>query len=245
LLFAFCLFSTLYALRSKLFALCSLLYADRNMAPSIILINPWIYDFCRLRSLVKASRSTLSGGVPPALGGFNIHLIDCLDIHHPALGRARCLLAVLMERANSSEKKRLDRRPLSMFHRSYSRYGIPKQLFVKALKEVRRPTAILVTSLMTYLVSGRGRSDCLGSRSTSRGLRSSSAAFTGTPLRGARDRDLRRKTGSSRTSSSRQWQKFLKNFLPSHQRRTHPRCLQRGFPSLPWTCSKASIMFRS
>jgi radical SAM superfamily enzyme YgiQ (UPF0313 family) len=47
-------------------------------------------------------------------------------------------------------------RPPALKHipRSYSRYGIPKQLFVNALKEITEPAAILVTSLMTYWYPG-------------------------------------------------------------------------------------------
>ena len=47
-------------------------------------------------------------------------------------------------------------RPPALKHvpRSYSRYGIPKQLLVNALREAKRADAILVTSLMTYWYPG-------------------------------------------------------------------------------------------
>ena len=38
--------------------------------------------------------------------------------------------------------------------RPYSRYGITRQLFIKELKKIRKPAAILVTSLMTYWYPG-------------------------------------------------------------------------------------------
>jgi len=47
-------------------------------------------------------------------------------------------------------------RPPALKHvpRSYSRYGIPKQLLVNALRKAKRADAILVTSLMTYWYPG-------------------------------------------------------------------------------------------
>ena len=123
------------------------------MAPSIILINPWIYDFAAYDLWSKPLGLLYLAGYLRACG-FNIHLIDCLDIHHPALGES----ALPARRAYGTGKflreKAARSQALKHVPRSYSRYGIPKQLFVKALKEVRRPTAILVTSLMTYWYPG-------------------------------------------------------------------------------------------
>jgi radical SAM superfamily enzyme YgiQ (UPF0313 family) len=123
------------------------------MAPSLILINPWIYDFAAYDLWSKPLGLLYLAGYLRACG-FNIHLIDCLDIHHPALGES----ALPARRAYGTGKflreKAARSQALKHVPRSYSRYGIPKQLFVKALKEVRRPTAILVTSLMTYWYPG-------------------------------------------------------------------------------------------
>ena len=123
------------------------------MAPSIILINPWIYDFAAYDLWSKPLGLLYLAGYLRACG-FEIHLIDCLDIHHPALGES----ALPARRAYGTGKflreKAARSHALKHVPRSYSRYGIPKQLFVKALKEVRRPTAILVTSLMTYWYPG-------------------------------------------------------------------------------------------
>ena len=123
------------------------------MAPSLILINPWIYDFAAYDLWSKPLGLLYLAGYLRACG-FNIHLIDCLDIHHPALGES----ALPARRAYGTGKflreKAARSQALKHVPRSYSRYGIPKQLFVKALKEVRRPAAILVTSLMTYWYPG-------------------------------------------------------------------------------------------
>jgi hypothetical protein len=144
---------SLYALRSPLLALSSLFRADRNVAPSLILINPWIYDFAAYDLWSKPLGLLYLAGYLRACG-FSIHLIDCLDLHHPALKDSR-RPARSDYGTGKFPKERADRSPaLRHVSRSYSRYGIPKQLFVKALKEVTQPAAILVTSLMTYWYPG-------------------------------------------------------------------------------------------
>ena len=123
------------------------------MAPSLILINPWIYDFAAYDLWSKPLGLLYLAGYLRACG-FKIHLIDCLDIHHPAL-KDGSLPARRAYGTGKFPRERAARSPaLKPIPRSYSRYGIPKQLFVKALKEVKQPAAILVTSLMTYWYPG-------------------------------------------------------------------------------------------
>jgi radical SAM superfamily enzyme YgiQ (UPF0313 family) len=126
---------------------------SKNIPPSLILINPWIYDFAAYDLWSKPLGLLYLAGYLRACG-FDIHLIDCLAVHHPALENsvlpARSAYGTgkfLREKADRSSA-------LKHVPRSYSRYGIPKQLFVSALKEVRQPAAILVTSLMTYWYPG-------------------------------------------------------------------------------------------
>jgi len=123
------------------------------MKPSLILINPWIYDFAAYDLWSKPLGLLYLGGYLRTCG-FNVHLIDCLEVHHPALTNS----APLARRAYGTGKFLREKapRPPALKHvpRSYSRYGIPKQLFASALKEVKQPAAILVTSLMTYWYPG-------------------------------------------------------------------------------------------
>jgi radical SAM superfamily enzyme YgiQ (UPF0313 family) len=123
------------------------------MAPCLVLINPWIYDFAAYDLWSRPLGLLYLAGYLRDCG-FNIHLIDCLDFHHPALKdsplparRAYGTGKFLREKAARSPA-------LKHVPRSYSRYGIPKQLFINTLKEVKRPAAILVTSLMTYWYPG-------------------------------------------------------------------------------------------
>jgi len=122
------------------------------MAPSLILINPWIYDFAAYDLWSKPLGLLYLAGYLRACG-FHIHLIDCLNPHHPALKNS-----VLPRRAYGTGKFHREKtlRPSALKHvpRPYSRYGLPRQLFVHALKEVEQPAAVLVTSLMTYWYPG-------------------------------------------------------------------------------------------
>jgi len=123
------------------------------MKPSLILINPWIYDFAAYDLWSKPLGLLYLAGYLRACG-FNIRLIDCLDIHLPIL-KDRVLPARRAYGTGKFLREKAVRSPvLKHVPRSYSRYGISKQLFVSALKEVKQPAAILVTSLMTYWYPG-------------------------------------------------------------------------------------------
>ncbi len=126
------------------------------MPPSLILINPWIYDFAAYDLWSKPLGLLYIAGYLRHCG-FNIHLIDCLDLHHPGMT------------ANPSVKKPRRRsygtgkywreevpRPFPLQHikRPYSRYGISPDLFKEEISKIRDPKAILVTSLMTYWYPG-------------------------------------------------------------------------------------------
>jgi Radical SAM superfamily len=125
------------------------LMTPKKMAPSLILINPWIYDFAAYDLWSKPLGLLYLAGYLRACG-FNIHLIDCLAVHHPAL-KDSALPARRVYGTGKFLRKRANRSPsLKHVPRSYSRYGIPRQLFVNALREAEPPDAILVTSLMTY-----------------------------------------------------------------------------------------------
>ncbi|MBN2034065.1 MAG: radical SAM protein [Deltaproteobacteria bacterium] len=126
------------------------------MKPHLILINPWIYDFAAYDFWSKPLGLLAIAGFLRNKG-FLIHLIDCLDIHHPGMPGSRALIR-LARRAYGTGKFFRERVPkpaaLNNIPRSYSRYGMSKQCFIEELKAVERPSAILVTSLMTYWYPG-------------------------------------------------------------------------------------------
>jgi radical SAM superfamily enzyme YgiQ (UPF0313 family) len=123
------------------------------MKPSLILINPWIYDFAAYDLWSKPLGLLYLAGYLRACG-FDIQLIDCLDLHLPTL-KDSVLPARRAYGTGKFPREKAVRSPaLKHVPRSYSRYGIPKQLFVNVLTEVKQPAAILVTSLMTYWYPG-------------------------------------------------------------------------------------------
>jgi radical SAM superfamily enzyme YgiQ (UPF0313 family) len=126
------------------------------MVQSLILINPWIYDFAAYDLWSKPLGLLYLAGYLRE-SGFNIHLIDCLDIHHPEM-KASAPHAHPVRRANGTGKfwREIVSKPpaLKGIPRFYSRYGISRQLFVKELVKVKNPSAILVTSVMTYWYPG-------------------------------------------------------------------------------------------
>lgn len=123
------------------------------MAPSLILINPWIYDFAAYDLWSKPLGLLYLAGYLRGCG-FDVRLIDCLAVHHPAL-KTMGLPARRVYGTGKFLRENTRRSPaLNHVSRSYSRYGIPKQLFVNTLREIKEPAAVLVTSLMTYWYPG-------------------------------------------------------------------------------------------
>jgi len=126
------------------------------MPPSLILINPWIYDFAAYDLWSKPLGLLYVAGYLRHCG-FKIRLIDCLDVHHPGM-TADPSTKKPTRRAYGTGKywRREVPRPLSLKHiqRPYSRYGISLELFQEELSKIQNPKAILVTSLMTYWYPG-------------------------------------------------------------------------------------------
>lgn len=126
------------------------------MNPDIILINPWIYDFAAFDLWSKPLGLLYIAGYLKKLG-FNMHLIDCMDVHHPVM-EARAPIHNATRRRYGTGK--YWRQPVSapgvlcQIKRVYSRYGITRELFINELQKMQTPSAILVTSLMTYWYPG-------------------------------------------------------------------------------------------
>jgi radical SAM superfamily enzyme YgiQ (UPF0313 family) len=126
------------------------------MTPSIILINPWIYDFAAFDLWSKPLGLLYIAGFLKKIG-FNVHLIDCLDIYNTDMKPGQAIYPAI-RRTYGTGKYWRQRIPLPQIlkhtKRAYSRYGITKQSFIKELQTIKTPSAILVTSLMTYWYPG-------------------------------------------------------------------------------------------
>jgi len=120
--------------------------------PFILLVNPWIYDFAAydlwLRPVGLLSIASLL-----KKSGCEVHLLDCLDTHHPAM-QAQVLDAKIKHRTYGQGEffKQHIPKPacLRCIPRNYSRYGMDPDIFQKELKNLPRPDAVLVGSMMTY-----------------------------------------------------------------------------------------------
>jgi radical SAM superfamily enzyme YgiQ (UPF0313 family) len=124
--------------------------------PTLILINPWIHDFAAYDFWSKPLGLLYLAGYLREQG-FEIHLVDCLDIHHPGLKAGPHLKAPKRHAFGTGKfwREQIPRlEPLKKIRRPFHRYGISPALFLQDLKKIRNPAAILVTSLMTYWYPG-------------------------------------------------------------------------------------------
>jgi len=126
------------------------------MKKSIILINPWIYDFAAYDLWSKPLGLLYIAGYLKKLG-YDVHLIDCLDVHHPDMKTGGSIRHAVRRRYGTGKYWRQGiPTPSALCHinRTYSRYGITKEVFIRELQMIQSPSAILVTSLMTYWYPG-------------------------------------------------------------------------------------------
>lgn len=123
---------------------------------SIILINPWIYDFAAYDLWSKPLGLLYLAGY---LRNKNIpvHVIDCMDPNDSEMKKDRSAKMPVRRRYGTGKYYREEAvKPEVLKHidRTYSRYGISPDVFKKRLKNIKEPSAILVTSLMTYWYPG-------------------------------------------------------------------------------------------
>jgi radical SAM superfamily enzyme YgiQ (UPF0313 family) len=126
------------------------------MSPTIILINPWIYDFAAY-DLWSKPLGLLYIAAYLKKTGFNVRVIDCLDVYHPEMESSQSMSFPVRRRYGIGKywRQRIPPPPvLRHVKRAYSRYGITTELFKKELQKIKAPSAILVTSLMTYWYPG-------------------------------------------------------------------------------------------
>jgi hypothetical protein len=126
------------------------------MKPTVLLINPWIFDFAAYNLWAKPL-GLLQIASFLRREGFHVALIDCLDTHDPEMAHAGLPQSAKKGLYGTGKfwRQRITRpKALSHVARAYSRYGINVALFEKALHPIERPAAILVTSMMTYWYPG-------------------------------------------------------------------------------------------
>ncbi len=117
---------------------------------TILLINPWIYDFAAYDFWIKPV-GLLSIGNFLEQHGYQTHLIDCLDRFHPRIKNQKNRKFGIGKFIRTEVEK-----PAGLKHvpRKYCRYGLPVDSVTAELNDLPKPDAILVTSGMTYWYPG-------------------------------------------------------------------------------------------
>ncbi len=118
----------------------------------ILLINPWIYDFTAYDFWLKPLGLLYIAAILKKHSDFSLHFIDCLDRHHPLLGRK---LKTKPDGRGAFLKEEVAKPSvLKDVPRKYSRYGIPLKLFLHELEHLPSPDLVLITCTMTYWYPG-------------------------------------------------------------------------------------------
>lgn len=124
--------------------------------PSVLLINPWIYDFAAYDLWAKPLGLLYLASLL-RVSGYKVAFIDCLDMHHPNLDKEPGLKRGIKRKYGTGKFYR-QRIPKPFFlkdvPRYYYRYGLSHRLFLEELNKLKRPQAVLVTSGMTYWYPG-------------------------------------------------------------------------------------------
>lgn len=123
---------------------------------SVILINPWIYDFAAY-DLWSKPLGLLYLASYLREQDISTHVIDCMDPYDPEMSkRVNGNKPVRKKYGTGKYNRKEITKPDSLkgINRRYSRYGIDPDIFKIHLKNIKNPSAILVTSLMTYWYPG-------------------------------------------------------------------------------------------
>lgn len=124
------------------------------MSKKILLVNPWIHDFAAYDFWLKPM-GLLSLGSLLRHNNHQVHFIDCLDPHHPAMHK----IGDKPKRHAYGDGKFFRQsivkpEKLNMISRNYCRYGIHPDIFRQELLHLLDVDLILITSLMTYWYPG-------------------------------------------------------------------------------------------
>jgi radical SAM superfamily enzyme YgiQ (UPF0313 family) len=124
--------------------------------PKLLLINPWIYDFTAYDFWSKPLGLLYIASMLRDIG-YHIDFIDCMDRYDSELlALQKRVIPENHRRGTGSFYKTPIPKPKILEHipRNYSRYGITEEIFCNKLNRIKKPDAILVTSIMTYWYLG-------------------------------------------------------------------------------------------
>jgi pyruvate-formate lyase-activating enzyme len=123
---------------------------------TILLVNPWIYDFAAYDFWIKPL-GLLYVGSFLRQNGFDIRLVDCLDPYHPGMPFEPSVHRPKRKpfgQGKFAKEKISKPEPFRDIPRSYHRYGITPRIFKEEILQGGRPALVMVTSMMTYWYPG-------------------------------------------------------------------------------------------
>jgi radical SAM superfamily enzyme YgiQ (UPF0313 family) len=123
---------------------------------SLLLINPWIYDFTAYDFWSKPLGLLYIASILREQN-YEISYIDCMDRYNQEVLKLQNReFPKKDEFGRGSFYKELIKKPaiLKDIPRRYSRYGITEDIFLNRLKKLPPPQAVLITSIMTYWYPG-------------------------------------------------------------------------------------------
>ena len=119
---------------------------------TILLINPWIYDFTAYDFWLRPLGLLYTASIIRKYTNFDLSFIDCLDRYHPQLPQK--IKAKADGRGPFPKEEVPKPGILKDVPRKYSRYGLPVSLFLEELNRVSPPDLVLLTCTMTYWYPG-------------------------------------------------------------------------------------------
>ena len=117
-------------------------------AISILLVNPWIFDFAAYNLWVEPLGLEYIASFLK-MAGARVSSIDCLNSNFKSNPKEKANGCSKFFRTIIQKPKKLD-----FVKRYYARYGISLEEFQNRLKELEKPDLILITSIMTYWYPG-------------------------------------------------------------------------------------------
>ncbi|MGB9836089.1 MAG: B12-binding domain-containing radical SAM protein [Candidatus Saccharicenans sp.] len=121
---------------------------------SLLLINPWIYDFTACDFWLKPLGLLYLGAILKRYTGLKVDFLDCLDMSRIG-SEYGYKLRVKPDGRRSFYKEEVAKPALFRdIPRRFSRYGLPFAQVEAELKQLQRPQAVLMTCTMTYWYPG-------------------------------------------------------------------------------------------
>ncbi len=122
------------------------------MTQRFLLINPWIYDFAAFDLWARPLGLLYIASLLRS-AGYEVDWIDCTDRFDPEITEKQGKATSFGCGGYYSEEVE---KPavLRWMNRRYKRYGMPVEVFISRLRRMEPPTAIFITSRMTYWYPG-------------------------------------------------------------------------------------------